>query len=69
MVRSARRPRGRPPLEPVAGNGLLDRRTLLGGSVLLAGATGVGEIVGSIDQRTRWLAPPASIKRKALRLL
>jgi sulfane dehydrogenase subunit SoxC len=42
MVRSARRPRGRPPLEPVAGNGLLDRRTLLGGSVLLAGATGVG---------------------------
>ena len=33
-----------PPLEPVAGNGLLDRRALLGRGIVLAGAmtTGVG---------------------------
>jgi DMSO/TMAO reductase YedYZ molybdopterin-dependent catalytic subunit len=42
MARSARRLRGRLPLEPVAGNGLLDRRKLLGGSALFAGAMGVG---------------------------
>ena len=42
MARSARRPRGRQPLEPAAGNGLLDRRMLLGHSVLFAGAMGVG---------------------------
>ena len=38
-----------PPLEPVAGNGLLDRRTLLGRGIVLAGAasTGVGTSVTS----------------------
>jgi sulfane dehydrogenase subunit SoxC len=42
MTGSARRPKGRQPLEPVAGNGLLDRRMLLGSSVLFAGAMGAG---------------------------
>ena len=42
MARSIRRRRGHSPLEPVAGNGLLDRRMLLGQSVLFAGAMGVG---------------------------
>ncbi len=38
-----------PPLEPIAGNGLLDRRTLLGRGIVLAGAasTGVGTSVTS----------------------
>ncbi len=38
-----------PPLESIAGNGLLDRRTLLGGGIVLAGAasTGVGTSVTS----------------------
>jgi sulfane dehydrogenase subunit SoxC len=42
MTGSARRRRGPPPLQPVAGNGLLDRRMLLGSSVLFAGAMGAG---------------------------
>ena len=42
MARYVRRLRGRLSLEPVAGNGLLDRRKLLGGSALFAGAMGVG---------------------------
>src|SRR5258707_1194075 len=39
-----RKRRQAPPLEPVAGNGLLDRRALLGRGIVLAGAmsTGVG---------------------------
>ena len=39
-----RKRRKAPPLEPIAGNGLLDRRALLGGGVMFAGAmtTGVG---------------------------
>ena len=40
-----RRNSGSPPLEPVAGNGLLDRRALLGRGIALAGAVGTG--VGS----------------------
>ena len=41
-----------PPLEPVAGNGLLDRRALLGRGIVLAGAmtTGAG---ASLDRRCR----------------
>ena len=31
-----------PPLEPVAGNGLLDRRALLGQGIVLAGAVTTG---------------------------
>ncbi|MET0925186.1 MAG: hypothetical protein ABWY47_18785, partial [Xanthobacteraceae bacterium] len=33
------------PLEPVAGNGLLNRRALLGSGIVLAGAAGVGSSV------------------------
>src|SRR5437016_864109 len=42
MTGSVRRPRRQPPFQPVAGNGLLDRRMLLGSSVLFAGAMGPG---------------------------
>ena len=42
MARSTRPPRGQVTLQPVAGNGLLDRRILIGRSVLFAGAMGVG---------------------------
>jgi sulfane dehydrogenase subunit SoxC len=35
---------GIPPLEPVAGNGLLHRRALLGGGVMFAGALGTGAV-------------------------
>jgi len=42
MARSTRPPRGQVTLQPVAGNGLLDRRTLIGRSVLFAGAMSVG---------------------------
>ena len=37
-----RHSRRQPPLQPVAGNGLLNRRMLLGSSVLFAGALGTG---------------------------
>src|SRR5919108_46386 len=37
-----RRHGGSPPLEPVAGNGLLDRRALLGRGIVFAGAMGTG---------------------------
>src|SRR6516162_7703606 len=37
-----RHSRRQPPLQPVAGNGLLNRRMLLGSSVLFAGAMGTG---------------------------
>src|SRR5262245_65566693 len=39
---SKRRHGGVPPVEAVAGNGLLDRRALLGRGVILAGAMGTG---------------------------
>ena len=41
---STRKRRGgaSPSLEPVAGNGLLDRRALLGSGIALAGAAGAG---------------------------
>src|SRR5215467_11636989 len=39
---SKRRHGGAPPVEAVAGNGLLDRRALLGRGVILAGAMGTG---------------------------
>jgi sulfane dehydrogenase subunit SoxC len=42
MKGSVRHSRRQPPLQPVAGNGLLDRRMLLGSSVLFAGALGTG---------------------------
>src|ERR1700689_1768762 len=35
---------GSPPLEPVAGNGLLHRRALLSGGVMFAGALGTGAV-------------------------
>ncbi len=40
---------GAPPLEPVAGNGLLDRRALLGRGIMLAGAAtmGAGSLTGA----------------------
>src|SRR5215471_2477764 len=41
-----RRGRKAPPMEPVAGNGLLDRRALLGRGIVFAGATTAG--VGSV---------------------
>src|SRR5256712_1679351 len=42
-----RKRRKAPPLEPVAGNGLLDRRALLGRGIIFAGATttGVGAVL------------------------
>ncbi|HET9248290.1 MAG TPA: molybdopterin-dependent oxidoreductase, partial [Xanthobacteraceae bacterium] len=42
-----RKRRKAPPLEPVAGNGLLDRRALLGRGIMFAGATtsGVGALL------------------------
>src|SRR6266700_222667 len=42
-----RKRRKAPPLEPVAGNGLLDRRALLGRGIMFAGATtsGVGAVL------------------------
>jgi len=45
------RKRPRPPeaaLQPVAGNGLIDRRALLGRGVLFAGAVGTGSIASSV---------------------
>jgi hypothetical protein len=42
MARSTRPPRRQMTLQPAAGNGLLDRRTLIGRSVLFAGAMGAG---------------------------
>ena len=42
MSTGTRRTRGSNSFEPVAGNGLLDRRALLGGGLALAGAMGTG---------------------------
>jgi sulfane dehydrogenase subunit SoxC len=42
MTDAPRRPRRETPLQPVAGNGLLDRRALLGRGALIAGAMGTG---------------------------
>jgi len=42
MKPSKRRGRSDPSIQPVAGNGLLDRRALLGGGLSLAGAMGTG---------------------------
>jgi sulfane dehydrogenase subunit SoxC len=42
MTDRKRRERGAPALEPVAGNGLLDRRALLGRGIMLAGAAATG---------------------------
>ena len=43
-----RRRRGAPSLDDVAGNGLINRRALLGGSIAIAGAAGtVGTVTGA----------------------
>jgi sulfane dehydrogenase subunit SoxC len=42
MSNRKRRSGGAPPLEPVAGNGLLDRRALLGRGIMFAGAAATG---------------------------
>jgi len=42
MTASVRRPKGRPEPVPVAGNGLLDRRALLGRGIVFAGAMTLG---------------------------
>ena len=41
------------PIEQVAGNGLLDRRALLGRGVMLAGAMGAGAVGASHRSRRR----------------
>jgi hypothetical protein len=54
MTISGHRPRrGKSsPIEAVAGNGLLDRRALLGRGVILAGAIGTAPL-GFLDRRRR----------------